>query len=306
MLLKSIISQILLQSIKNIMSINLIDIKSSTNVDIGRFTTMKIPAKVKKIYYPKNEQELVFLYDYLLDNNMKFVILGNGSNTIFTKKSNNLVIIYTKFIKNHISKRENIVSVSSSVMLSKLYRYCQENSLSGFEKLASIPATVGGAIMMNAGCFGENICDNLLSIKVHHNRKTYWIKKEKLNFGYRNSNLNDYLILSAKFSCHKKDKCEIEQDYIKYLSIRFSKQPKGLSSGSFFKNTPTCSAGELIEKCGLKGFAVGGAKVSEKHANFIINFNNSTSEDILKLIKIIKKSVYQKFKINLEEEVKIY
>ncbi len=285
---------------------NIFDIEYFTDFDVGSLTTMKIPALSKAVFFPKNQNELIYLYDYFSSKKYPFIILGNGSNVIFTKKAENFIVISTKKVKNYIKNTKNIISLSSSTMLPKLYRYCQERGLSGFEKFGTIPATIGGAIYMNAGCFGENISDRLLSIKVRHNGKTLYLKKENIDFDYRKSGLHDYLILSAKFLCEIKDKCQIEQDYKKYLSLRIEKQPRGLSSGSFFKNTPNFFAGKIIDECGLKGFQYGGAKISEKHGNFILNYSNATSEDILELIKIIKNKVYQKFSVNLEEEVQIF
>ena len=287
------------------MNMHIFDIDFQTNVNASGLTSMKLPTLLNIVYYPRSTKELTFLYDYFSVNNLPFFILGNGSNVIFTEKAKNLNVISTKNLKPTISRKDNIVTASTSVMLSKLYRYCQEKGLSGFEKLATIPGTVGGAITMNAGCFGSSISDNLISVKTFHAGKTKWIKKEKLNFSYRHSGLNDCLILSAKFALKNNDKCEIEREFLKYCSLRAQKQPKGYSTGSIFKNSPTYNAGELIDKCGLKGLKIGGARISEKHGNFIINEDNASADDVLSLIKIIKETVFQKFGIQLEEEVKI-
>ena len=287
------------------MKINLLDIDFKTSANASELTTMKTPAKLKAVFYPKSQQELTFLYDYLSINNIPFIVLGNGSNVIFTEKAKNLIVISTKKLKQTMFIKENIVTVSASVKLSKIYRFCQEKGLSGFEKLAGIPGTIGGAIFMNAGCFDASISDNLIAVKIFKAGKIKWIKKQDLYFNYRESSFKDCLILSVKFACQIKDKCEIEQDFLKYTSIRLSKQPKGYSAGSIFKNSPTYSAGELIDRCGLKGFTIGGAKISEKHANFIINDNEATSKDVISLISLTKTKVYEKFKIKLEEEVKL-
>ena len=287
------------------MNMHIFDIDFQTNVNASGLTTMKLPTLLNIVYYPRSTKELTFLYDYFSVNNLPFFILGSGSNVIFTEKAKNLNVISTKNLKPTISRKDNIVTASASVMLSKLYRYCQERGLSGFEKLATIPGTVGGAITMNAGCFDASISDNLIAVKIFKADKIKWIKKQDLYFNYRESSFKDCLILSVKFACQIKDKCEIEQDFLKYTSIRLSKQPKGYSAGSIFKNSPTYSAGELIDRCGLKGFTIGGAKISEKHANFIINDNQATSKDVISLISLAKTKVYEKFKIKLEEEVKL-
>ena len=163
---------------------NLLDIEFKTDVNANILTTMKIPAILKAVFYPKNQQELIFLYDYLSTNNIPFIILGNGSNVIFTEKSKNLIVVSTKKLKPTIKRKNNVVTVPSSVLMSKLYRFCQGKGLSGFEKIATIPGTVGGGLIMNAGCYGSSISDNLISVKIFKGGKTLWIKKDKINFNY--------------------------------------------------------------------------------------------------------------------------
>ncbi len=285
------------------LSVKTIEFKE--NVSAKELTTMKAEATIKIVFYPKNEKELVFIYNYLAVNNIKFIVIGNGSNVIFTKKASEMVVISTKKLKNKITRRDNVVSINCSTPLAVIFRYALKNSLSGFERLAAIPGNLGGAIFMNASAFGSSIFDYLTNVKVLKNGKIQNIKKEKLSLCYRDSGLSGCLILSAKFRLPKKDKCEIEKEFYKYQYLRHVKQPKGLSSGSIFKNPPLLSAGKLIEECGLKGLQIGGGKISEKHANFIINLGDATADDILKLISLVKSKVYEKYKIRLVEEVKL-
>ena len=281
------------------------NIEFKENVSAQELTTMKAEANVGLVFYPKNEKELVFIYNYLAINNIKFIVIGNGSNVIFTEKASEITVITTKKIKNKITRRDNVVTINCSTSLAASYRYALKNSLSGFEKLAGIPGNLGGAVFMNASAFSSSIFDYLISVKVLKNGKIQNIKKEKLTLSYRDSGLKGCLVLSAKFMLPRKDMCEIERQFYKYQYLRAAKQPKGLSSGSIFKNPPLISAGKLIEECGLKGFQIGGGKISEKHANFIVNQDNATAEDILKLISLIKSKVYEKYKIRLVEEVKV-
>lgn len=285
------------------LSVKTIEFKE--NVSAKEFTTMKAEATVGLVFYPKNEKELVFIYNYLAINNIKFIVIGNGSNVIFTEKARDMAVISTKKMKNKITRRDNVVSINCSTPLAVIFRYTLKNSLSGFERLAGIPGNLGGAIFMNASAFGSSIFDYITSVKVLKNGKIHNIKKENLAPNYRDSRLDGCLILSAKFMLPKKDKCEIEKEFYKYQYLRYVKQPKGLSSGSIFKNPPLISAGKLIEECGLKGLQIGGGKISEKHSNFIINQDNATADDILKLISIVKSKVYEKYKIRLEEEIKV-
>lgn len=281
------------------------NIEFKENVSAQELTTMKAEANVKFVYYPKNQKELVFIYNYLATNNIKFIVIGNGSNVIFTEKASEITVITTKKMKNKIIRKNNVVTINCSTPLAASYRYALKNSLSGFEKIAGIPGNLGGAIFMNASAFGSSIFDYLISVKVLKNGKIQNIKKEKLTLSYRDSGLKGCLVLSAKFMLPRKDMCEIERQFYKYQYLRAAKQPKGLSSGSIFKNPPLLSAGKLIEECGLKGFQIGGGKISEKHANFIINLGNATAEDILRLIALVKTKVYEKYKIRLVEEVKL-
>ncbi len=279
------------------------DIEYEQNADAKDVTTMKIPSKLKGIFYPKNQKELIFIYNFLSINDIDFKLIGNGSNLIFSPNCQNLVLISTKKLKEKIQIKNDILNISCGMTLYKIYNFCQKLGLSGFEKLAGIPATLGGAIIMNAGAFGENICDYLLSVKIVENGKIKVLPKEKIEFSYRETSLKNCLVLSAKFRLPHKDKCQIERDFYKYQYLRNTKQPKGLCSGSVFKNPKSFSAGFLIENCLLKGKTIGGAKLSEKHANFILNENNASFCDVVNLINLIKEEVYNKYQIMLEEEI---
>ena len=283
----------------------ILDIEYVSPADAKDFTTIKISCKVKGIFYPKNQKELIFLIKFLSKHNIKYKLVGNGSNLLFSENAKNLIIISTKKLRKSITIDKNIINVSCGVMLSEVFKFCIEHGLSGFEKLAGIPATIGGAIINNAGAFNINISDNLVSIKVLQENKLKTLKKDQITFDYRKSDLKDCIILSAKFSLIEKNRCEIEKEYLDTVLLRNLKQPKGLSFGSVFKNPPNISAGYLIDKCKLKGFKYGGAEISQKHANFIINNKNATYSDIKYLIDLAKNKVFEQFDIILEEEIEI-
>ena len=281
-------------------NLNILDVPCLTNVPAADITTMGGTGRCKIIFLPENEKQLVFCFDFFSVNDIDFKVIGNGSNIILTKS--NKVFLCTKKVKKSARCSGNTVTLPASMTVAAAYKFCQERSLSGFERLAGVPGTIGGAIMMNASAFGDCISDWLESVRILKGGKIQTIKKQNIDFSYRTSSI-DGLILSAKSSLQKKDKCQIHRDFLDCVALRSQLQPKGRSSGSIFKNPPGFSAGQLIDICGLKGTNIGGAKISEKHANFIINENNADASDIEELIKLAKNAVMERFNVSLECEV---
>ncbi len=206
----------------------------------------------------------------------------------------------------------NEIKASSGTLVSKLVNFSVDNSLQGLEKWASLPGTVGGAVRGNAGCHGLESKDILKSAEVFNpdTLKTETLSLSDLNYAYRHSELklNRKIVLSATFALSSLTITKEEQKALldEAINFRLQKQPFGFSAGSFFKNpSPENPAGKLIEEAGLKGHQVGGACVSEKHANFLINTGTATSKDMLDLIALIKSTVKEKFGIDLVEEVQI-
>ncbi len=282
-------------------NISLDKIEYKANESISNITTIKTKG-IAKVFYPKTQKKLIFLYNYFSINQIPFQILGNGSNVLINPKYKGF-IISTKKIKKIIKINNEFITVSNSVPLSILFKKTLENSLSGFENLALIPGVVGGAIKMNSSFKNQSISDNLIWVKVLQNGKIKKIKKNEINFRYRKS--FDGLILSACFKLIKKDRKEIEKTFLESLNFRNTNQPKGNSFGSTFKNPKEYSSGYLIEKCSLKNHKIGDAVISQKHANFIINENKASFNDVYNLIKICKKEVKKKFNLNLSCEVVI-
>ena len=278
------------------------------NIDMKNLNTMKINAIVKFYSKPLNLDELLEVINFAQSKNLKILILGNGSNIIFSKKYyNDLVIIDMKNF-NKIEINNDILKVEAGVKSKDLINFSLKNRISGFEFIAGIPGTIGGMIKMNAGAFGKNISNNLIKIKALDLKelKLVELKKSELKFSYRKTyGLENKIIISAKFKVNFAKKTEINDLIKEYLKIRKSKQPAGFSAGSIFKNPHNNFAGKLIEDCGLKGFSINDASISEKHANFIINRGNAKGEDIVKLIEVVKNRVKEKFNIKLEEEVEI-
>jgi len=220
-----------------------------------------------------------------------------------------MVIVFNS--SNNFLINDNLIEVNASISLNYLVN--KLDSYTGLEWAIGIPGTLAGAINGNAGAFGVEISELIKQVKVLEVKNKKIIEREfskkDCNFGYRNSifkNNYNLIITSAILELEKGNTEEIKKNIKNNLSKRILKQPKGFSIGSIFKNGDNFSAGELIEKAGLKGKQIGDAKIAEDHANFIINLGNATSDDVLSLIKIIKKEVEEKFLIKLEEEIKIF
>ncbi len=234
-----------------------------------------------------------------------YKIIGNGSNLLVSDSGYDGLIISAKDIKDIFLLQGGFVKAMSGASLNSLINFCVDKGLTGIESLSGIPATVGGIVAMNGSAFNTQISSYIKEVECISNGKLKKYYNHECKFQYRNSIFlqKKEFISSVIFQFEKGDKRLSKSSVSNYLAIRNKIQPQGRSCGSVFKNTKTYSAGYLIEKAGLKGIKIGGAKVSEKHANFIINFNKATATDVYLLINKIKQSVYQKYKIRLKEEV---
>lgn len=273
-------------------------------VKLSDFTTFKIGGKATVIC-PRNMDELVLVLKRLEDEKMDFKMLGNGSNLLASDKKHKQIFVCTKQIVGFWTC-SNQVEVSCGTTISELIFFCQKNNLSGLENLFGIPATVGGMIVMNAGAFQTNIFDRLSKLKVFKNGEVCEIEPKTLKKENHWSELlqNHIVVLSATFELENKSSSEIAENIRKIVKLRTEKQPKGNSAGCVFKNPENQSAGKLIDEAGLKGTKIGNAIVSEKHANFIIS-NGAKSKDVLKLVKLVQRKVFEKFEIMLETEIEI-
>lgn len=278
----------------------------SISEPLSRFTTFRIGGPADYYLEPLDREDLVNLIKYLNEIGYPFIIIGNGSNILISDEGIRGAAINLEFGFNKIEVSKNFVFAEAGIKLSKLVDVCIENSLVGIENLAGIPGTLGGAILMNAGAYGGEISDYILKVEIFDGEKIRFLSKEECGFAYRKSNLEGKIILSAEFQLQTGDKEKAKARRKELLLKRNQSQPVELpNAGSIFKNPPYDFAARLIEQAGLKGLTVGGAKVSEKHANFIVNFNNASANDVLELMKIIQESVYQKFGIVLEPEIKM-
>ncbi len=294
------------------------------NISLAKYTTFKIGGKAEFLIEIKETKALVELLNFLNQQGLNFFILGGGSNILFSDEDFYGVVI--KINNSGIEKNGDLVEVQSGTTLGALVNFATKNSLSGLEWAVGIPGTVGGAIRGNAGAMGESMSDCIQKVFIWENGEEKILDKEECGFKYRDSIFKKtpgVVILKAIISLKVDNLQNISQKIAKNLQGRqkFSKLP---SAGSFFKNIKldkwpgdvdilpemfrergTVPAGWLIENCGLKGFQIGDAGVSKEHGNFLVNFGNATSGQVLQVVEEIQKKVYDKYGVGLEPEVQI-
>ena len=300
------------------------------NVSLAPLTTFKIGGPARYFVEISDKNELLEAFDFVSKKNLKYFILGGGSNLLISDKGFDGVVIKIKLTEFNIDKKQNVFVVGSGISLAKIVRESAVEGMSGMEWAAGIPGTIGGAIRGNARAFGKDtgtviesvefLDVNELKIKNFNNNEcefSYWgsIFKKKENL----------VILSAKIKLESGDKSKSQEEITNIIKKRIAVQPQGVGSpGSFFLNPVVTKAelhqefekdkgvkskddklpaGWIIDQAGLRGKKIGGAMVSEKHANFIVNTGNATAEDVMMLASYIKQQVRDKYGIQLESEV---
>ena len=293
----------LLSKIKNISKGMVLD-----NELMSKHTSYGIGGKVLGYIRPFDKNELIKIIKLLNENNSKIYFVGSGSNLLVNDKKINAYIITPAKALKLFNIDDNIITAESGVMLGKVVKESIKHNLTGLEGLVGVPGTLGGAIMMNAGAWGAEISNYLISVDiVSNNGEIKKLYPDDIEFKYRYSSFSsNEFILSAKFKLNKASRTEINRKKLIASRGRIRSQPlKYRSAGSVFKNPHTkLAAGLLIDKVGLKGTRYGDAEISNHHANFFINHGNAKALDIAKLIKISRKKVYEKFGIMLELEIK--
>lgn len=282
--------------------------KIESNVNLLKYNTYKVNAITKYMAFPENEKDLIRLISYLKENKIKYKILGGGANLIFENDYDGVLIKLDHFDKLTIDDTK--IKVGAGYNLIKLALKVSKLGLTGMEFATGIPGTVGGAIFNNAGAYKSDMGYIVESIMVlTPNLEIKKMYNKELKFHYRTSFLKEnrgYICLSANIVLKHGKKEEILNVIEDRKQRRFMTQPLEYpSAGSVFRNPEGNYAGKLIEDIGYKGKRLGGAKVSEKHANFIINENNATGKDIVKLIEEIKTKVNEQYNIDLilEQEI---
>ncbi len=277
--------------------------KVIVNPKMSDYTTYKVGGNALAIVYPNDIEDLIKLLNYLKENKIKFKILGNGSNLIFSdEKYEGVLIKLSEF--NNLEINDTVVTVGSGYNLVKLSLKTARMGLSGLEFASGIPGTIGGAVFMNAGAYKMDMSYIVSEVKVLTPEMTIkTLYNKDLDFHYRSSFLQknrDYICLEAKLVLKHGDANNIMEVIADRKQRRLLTQPLEYpSAGSVFRNPENDYAGRLIEELGYKGKNIGGAYVSEKHANFIINKDHATASDIRNLINEIKEKVKEKYGIEL-------
>ncbi len=280
--------------------------KLELNTSIKKYTTYKIGGNAACVVYPKSIEKLVQLMKFIKFRNIKYKIIGNGSNLIFSDKDfEGILIKLTEF--DNIEIFDNKIKVGAGYSLMKLSRIALKNSLTGLEFAAGIPGTVGGAVFMNAGAYKSDMGYVVQSVKVlTKDFKVVELENKEMDFHYRTSFLQkhpDYVCLEVIIRLEKGKKDVIEDVMKSRLKRRVESQPLNYpSAGSVFRNPTGMFAGELIEKCGLKGYKLGGAMISDKHANFVINIDNAKAVDVRNLISLAQEKVKKEYNVDLKVE----
>ena len=274
------------------------------NEPLAKYSSFRTGGKAANIIFPESTEEFVTA----LRENPGAAVLGNLSNTLVLDGGiDGTVIITTKL--NSVSVNGNTVTAAAGASLTSVAVAARDASLAGCEFLYGIPGTVGGGVFMNAGAYGGEIADIIDNAVVFTpDGKVTTLSKDDLDLGYRTSKLQStrYILLSAAFSLQSGNKEVISSAMDDLMNRRMTTQPLDKPScGSTFKRPAGNFAGKLISDCGLKGMSVGGAQVSEKHAGFIVNSGGATSRDILDLVQLVKKTVFEKTGVLLEEEIRI-
>ena len=268
------------------------------NVLLSQYNWFNLGGPAELFFKPKDKKELVEIIRYSKDKNLKINVIGAGSNTLIRDKGiKGLTIKLGKtFSKIKLLDNETI-EVGASALDKKLANYAQENSISGFEFLSCIPGSLGGAVIMNSGCYGEDISKVFLSLKaVNFNGEEIEIKKENIKFFYRKTNLpNDLIITSVVLKGKQSSKDYINKKQSQMIETKKKSQPSNVKTcGSTFKNPEGEKAWELIKRSQCENLSVGDAKISEKHSNFFINNGKATSEQIESLITKVRDKVLKR------------
>jgi len=280
------------------------------SVDMSQYTSFKTGGMAQEMVIVETMEELQEVLQELDQAQRKWLMLGNGSNTLVGDKGFDGLVV--KLGKNFelVSVQEDGLVCGTAALMSVVAKAALKESMTGFEPLSGIPGSLGGAVFMNAGAYGGEMKDIVDSVTLvsRDGRTLRTVKGEDMDFGYRHSILEETgeVAVSVKLKLNKGNREEIAAKMQEFMKRRNEKQPVQYpSAGSFFKRPEGYFAGRLIQDAGLKGLSVGGAQVSELHSGFIINKGNATAEDIIDLMRLVQNTVYDKFGVKLEPEVRI-
>ena len=283
------------------------NINYKEEISLKNYNTYKINTNAKFLVYPSNEKELILILKKLKEDKIKYFILGNGSNIIFSMDYYDGVIIKLDNL-NHVEYYDDTVTVGAGCLLSKIALETVKKGYSGLIFATGIPGTVGASTAMNAGAYNSDMSNVVKSVKVlNENNEIITLNNKDLMYTYRDSYLKSHknlIVLSTTFKLTKDENIEdmkkqIEERCKKRIATQPLKEP---NAGSVFRNPDNMYAGELIEKSNLKGYNINGAEISTKHANFIVNKGGATGKDIIELIKKVQKEIKEKYNVDLKLE----
>ena len=274
------------------------------NESFKTLTTIGCGGNIKVLYYPSGTDELSKAFKYIKDNNLKYFIIGNGSNTLASDSDYEGIVISLKEMKHNFTVSDSMITVSANYPTIRLAYELGALRLGDLSFLGGIPGTVGGAIYNNSGAYNDNIKNHIIDVDyIDTSGKIVTLSKDKLMLGYRNSIFHklEGIIISARFEVKA-----IETKMILKERLKRRRQTQPLeykSMGSIFKNNLLIPSYKIIDLLSMRGFKINDIEVSKKHSNFIINTNNGTSKDVLKMIDLIQKRAKLELGINLEYEI---
>ena len=286
--------------------------KIKQNEPMKEHTSLKIGGPAEFFVKVNSVEELKKVLQLSKINKIPLTVVGNGSNLLVLDKGIKGIVVKTELKQiqiENINEEKVEVIVDDGVQLGLLAQKLLKEEITGFEELSGIPGTIGGAIVMNAGAHGKELKDIVTEVKaIDYDGNIHIFTNKQSKFKYRHSKFsdNEYIILQVKLLLEKGKKEDIKSKMDEYAKYRKEKQPiEYPSAGSTFKRGTDFITSKLIDDAGLKGYSIGGAKISEKHAGFVINTGNATAQDILDLVKYVTDIVYEKFGKKIELEVKI-
>ena len=286
------------------------DMTVERDVPMSRHTSFRIGGPARRMAFPESREQLVILLGLAEECGIRPFLLGRGTNLLVSDRGLDTLVIKTAERMTSIRRLGDVtLEADAGVLLSRLAVYAQQAGLAGLEFAFGIPGTVGGAVYMNAGAYGGEIKDVLTAVTfLDENLHLQTLPVQELQLGYRTSIFErcSWCILEAEFTLHPGDAQEIHTAMQEYMRRRKEKQPLEYpSAGSTFKRPVGQFAGKLIEDCGLRGFRVGGAAISEKHCGFVVNLGNATCADVVSLTEQVRQIVLEKTGCTLEREIRV-
>lgn len=277
----------------------------SLNENLARFTTFRIGGVADYYIEPVDAEDLLNMIKYVNKIGLPYYIMGNGSNVLISDEGIRGVVVNLEAGFGYLRHEDGKIISGAGAKMARFVDFCIQNGYAGVEMLAGIPATIGGALVMNAGCYGGETSTYITEVKAIKNEEIRILPRKDCGFVYRNSNLKNSIIIEGTFSLPAGDPEELNALRKQWISQRNDTQPVEIpNAGCVFKNPPGNYAAKLIEESGLKGMFCGGAMVSAKHSNFIVNYDKASARDVVELINLVRRTVKEKTGIKLELEIK--